>query len=104
MRMPTPRKKRTKNFKTKVELEWVEHFWKFIENNSNKPWSWDYLSINPNITFDIVLAHPYKPWNWYYLSLNPNITLDNVLAHHNAIRKGLKKKNLRERCFDRGVT
>ena len=35
---------------------------------------------------------------------NLNKRLYNVLAHHNAIRKGLKKKNLRERCFDRGVT
>ena len=39
------------------------------------------LSENPNITFDIVLAHPNKPWNWISLSRNPNITFDIVLAH-----------------------
>ena len=72
---------RTKLFREQVEDEWTEHFWKFIENNIDKPWDWKWLSQNPNITFDIILAHPDKSWNWYWLSLNPNITFDIVLAH-----------------------
>jgi hypothetical protein len=47
----------------------------------DKPWNWDALSSNPNITFDNVLAYPDKPWNWDALSSNPNITFDNVLAY-----------------------
>ena len=75
------RKERTKVFREQIEHEWTAKFWRFIENQSDKPWSWNLLSSNPNITFDNVLAHPDKPWNWYGLSQNPNITFDIVLAH-----------------------
>ncbi len=75
------RQYRTKKFRKQVECEWTEKFWKFIEDNLDKFWDWNSLSANPNITFDIVLAHPDKPWNWYGLSQNPNITFDNVLAY-----------------------
>lgn len=27
----------------------------------NKPWNWHLLSSNPNITMEIILAHPDKP-------------------------------------------
>ena len=75
------RKERIKCFRKQVEHEWKETFWKFIEDNPDKPWKWVYLSRNPNITFDIILAHPDKPWKWYYLSENPNITFDIVQTH-----------------------
>src|SRR5690606_1940532 len=39
---------------------------------------WDYLSENPNITFDIVKNNPDKPWYWRFLSANPNITFEDV--------------------------
>ena len=42
----------------------------FINENPDKPWYWNGLSCNLNITFDIVLAHLDKPWNWYSLSQN----------------------------------
>ena len=58
------RKQRTKFFRDQVECEWKEKFWKFIEDNPNKPWDWRYLSENPNITFDSVFAHAELPWNW----------------------------------------
>jgi hypothetical protein len=64
------RKERTNVFRKQVEHEWKETFWKFIEDNPDKPWDWGYLSTNPNITFDIVLAHPDKPWSWGSLSKN----------------------------------
>ena len=64
------RKHRTKVFRKQIEIEWVEKFWKFIEDNPDKPWNWVGLSRNPNITIDIVLAHPDKPWNWNDLSQN----------------------------------
>jgi hypothetical protein len=34
-----------------------------VKNNPDKPWDWDWLSKNPNITFDIVKDNPDKPWN-----------------------------------------
>ena len=30
----------------------------------DKPWNWDYISCNPNITMEMIEAHPNKPWNW----------------------------------------
>jgi len=41
-----------------------------------KPWNWNMLSKNINFNFDIVEKYPQKPWNWKYLSLNRNITMD----------------------------
>ena len=64
------RKHRTNVFRKQIEHEWKEKYWKFIEDNLNKPWNWDRLSQNPNITFDIVQSHPDKPWNWVNLSRN----------------------------------
>ena len=75
------RKQRTKFFREQLEHEWIEKFWKFIEDNLENPWNWGCLSMNPNITFDIVLAHPDKSWDWDSLSRHPNITFDIVIAH-----------------------
>ena len=47
-----------------------------IQNNPEKPWNWNGISYNPNITFNIIRENPEKPWNWYNLSQNPNITWD----------------------------
>src|SRR5579872_753120 len=52
-----------------------------FETFSDRPWNWCWLSMNPNITFDLVLKHPDKPWDWSRLSSNPNITFDLVLKH-----------------------
>ena len=41
-----------------------------IEHFKDKPWNWWSLSMNPNITWEIVLANPNKPWDWYWLSVN----------------------------------
>ena len=77
------RKQRTNVFREQVKKEWTEKFWKFIEDNLDKPWDWNSLSEHPNITFDIVQSYPKQPWKWgmYGLSENQNITFDNVLAH-----------------------
>ena len=58
------------------EKEWSEYFWnEFVLKHEDKiDWSW--LSLNPNITWDIVKENPDKPWSWYWLSSNPNITMD----------------------------
>ena len=52
-----------------------------VNKNSDKPWNWFRLSMNPNITFDHVLKFLDKPWNWYGLSIDPSITFDDVLSN-----------------------
>ena len=49
---------------------------KFINDNPNKPWDWKFISRNPNIRMRDILDNPNKPWNWYCISRNPNITMD----------------------------
>jgi len=53
----------------------------YVENNINKPWSWVYLSSNPNITWEFVEANPDKLWSWYRLTCNLNITWDIIKAN-----------------------
>ena len=65
----------------KMQQNWNQHYFAFVEANMDKPWSWYWLSSNPNITWDAVKANLDKPWSWYWLSSNPNITLDIVEAN-----------------------
>ena len=37
------------------------------------------MSINPNITWDIIQANPKKSWDWYEISRHPNITWDIII-------------------------
>ena len=50
--------------------------WDIINNNPDKPWNGYCISMNPNITWDIIRDNPDKPWDLYYLTYNPNITWD----------------------------
>jgi hypothetical protein len=50
-----------------------------IRNNLDKPWNWKYFSFHQNITWDIVIKNPDKSWDWESLSANPNITWDIVI-------------------------
>ena len=54
--------------------EYYKGYFKLINNNKDKPWNWEYLSKNENITVDFIKNNLEKPWNWKYLSKNPNIT------------------------------
>jgi hypothetical protein len=45
-----------------------------VEANPDKPWDYHSLSLNPNITWDIVETNQEKPWDYEYISINPNIT------------------------------
>jgi hypothetical protein len=45
-----------------------------VKNNPDKEWNYDWLSINPNITWKIVQNNPDKEWNYDWISSNPNIT------------------------------
>ena len=71
---------------------------KLVDYNPDKPWNWDGLSRNPNITWEIIKNNPEKDrsnyinstpktqlvsrnkfWDWYGLSKNPNITWEIVV-------------------------
>jgi len=36
--------------------------------NQHVPWNWYYLSMNPNITWEIVQSNLDKDWDWWCLS------------------------------------
>jgi hypothetical protein len=37
---------------------------KLLKNYPDKPWKWEDLNRNPNITMEFVLQNPDKPWKW----------------------------------------
>ena len=55
---------------TEIMKEWSEKWFQFILDNPDKPWDWDKLSRNPNVTWDIVQQNPDIPWDWSQLSFN----------------------------------
>ena len=57
-------------FVPKMETNWNQYFFNFVNANQDKHWDWYHLSQNPNITMDIVEANPDKPWDWKSLSRN----------------------------------
>ena len=61
-----------------IKEESDKNFFKFIEDNPDKPWNWNGISYNPNITMEIIKANPDKPWDWIGISYNPNITMEFV--------------------------
>jgi hypothetical protein len=52
-----------------------------IRANPDKPWNWDYVSRNPNLTMDIIKEFPNVPWNWRAISWNPNLTMKIIRAN-----------------------
>jgi hypothetical protein len=52
-----------------------------IEKYPEKPWVWDYISMNPNITMEFIEKHLEKPWVWDDISYNPNLTMDMIEKH-----------------------
>ena len=45
-------------------------------------WNYKDLSLNPNITIEIVLNNLDKKWCFYRLSSNPNINIDIILQYN----------------------
>jgi hypothetical protein len=48
----------------------------FIDKYPDKSSSWWGISRNPSITMEMIEKNPTKPWNWHYISNNPNITIE----------------------------
>ena len=55
--------------------------WEIVEAHPEKPWDYQGLSQNYNITWEIIEAHPEKPWDYFWVSGNPNITWEIIQAH-----------------------
>ena len=49
-----------------------------LEKYPDKPWCWNNISYNPNITMEIIEKYPEKPWSWYFISENQNITMEMI--------------------------
>jgi hypothetical protein len=49
-----------------------------IKNNSDKPWDWDSISMNPNLTMEMIENNPDKHWDWDYISMNSNLTMEMI--------------------------
>jgi hypothetical protein len=45
-----------------------------IRNNPNKPWNWQYVSSNPNLTIEMIHSNPDKPWSLYFAGENVKLT------------------------------
>ena len=75
------RTKRTKQYRNYINDTWYKKYFKWIQDNPEKPWSWEGISMNKNITMKIVLDNPDKPWNWDWISMNENITWEIILTY-----------------------
>jgi hypothetical protein len=57
--------------------------WDLIKKYINKPWRWADISKHKCITWDIIINNPKIDWNWDNISRNPNITLEIVSNNYN---------------------
>ena len=87
---------------SKLKVDWSFQWFQYIKDHSDKPWDYDSMCANPNVTWELIQAYPqlfrdFKlmcsnpniSWeliqtfpesdeNYDYASMNPNITLDIV--------------------------
>jgi hypothetical protein len=42
-----------------------------------------FISLNPNVTMEIIEKHYDLPWNWHSISRNPNITMKIIEKYPN---------------------
>ena len=59
------------------------HLLTLLKMFPDKPWDCNWLSKNPNITWEYICANPEIEWNYYWLCMNKNITWEIVQAHPN---------------------
>lgn len=52
-----------------------------IKNNPKLPWDWAVVSMNFNVTMNMVRSLPNKKWNKNFMSYNPNLTVKYILDH-----------------------
>ena len=54
---------------------------RFITNIPNTSYNWNYLSVNPNITLDIIETNMEKPWDWEGYSNNKFTKQSHILPY-----------------------
>ena len=59
-------------------MEYQSELEKLILKYPEKPWDWEWISQNPNITMEMIEKYPEKSWNWEWISQNPNITMEMI--------------------------
>jgi len=55
-------------------IEWFS----FIKKNTDKDWDWNFLSIHPYVTMNIIRNNPKLPWNKDYVPHNPNFRWNDI--------------------------
>jgi hypothetical protein len=56
--------------------------WSIVLQYQNKPWNWDYISLNKTLTWEQVNQRPFRfPWTWWGLSKNPNTPWSELLRN-----------------------
>lgn len=50
----------------------------FIKNNPDKSWDWNYLSMHPYVTMNIIRNNSNLPWNKDYIQHNPNFRWNDI--------------------------
>lgn len=60
---------------------WNEHWFQFILRNPDKPWDWEYLSSNPNLTMEFVEKYQDKHWDWDLICANKMGTMKRDFIH-----------------------
>ena len=68
-----------------------------MQQHPDKPWDWQGLSRNSNITWDIVQQYPDKDWNWCALSWNPMNRVPSAIKIQKCFRRYYITKNHREK-------
>ena len=69
---------------TTYEWKWYRYeSFLYIPVGYGKECKWNsmYMSMNPNLTLDIVKQHPEIDWCWYRLSNNEGITMQDIVNH-----------------------
>jgi hypothetical protein len=60
---------------------------KLVKKYTEKPWRWDFLTVNKNISIDFIVKNKNRPFKWDFKQLlnNPNITLDIVESNLHSV-------------------
>ena len=74
---------------------------RLLSKYPDKPWDWEAISQNSNLTLKDVLDNPDKPWDWYWISVNKNITIESLMRQKKILTRLLEVENaLREQDQD----
>jgi hypothetical protein len=69
-----------------------------IRDNPDKPWDWEWISANSNITMDIIRDNPDKPWDWRAISNNP-FTKEKELFLNRKYREYMAAYKIQQWCL-----